>query len=95
MKNMILDEVSSVLYLNGDNHSASQVEMIELTNVAMYESRIITIFRTYDSHIQNIRKLWFAVIDEELLKKGEKNRVETGTPSIGDNRSSKISQTFK
>ena len=52
MKNVILDEVSSVIHLYGNQYSL--VEMVELLNVSMHDSRIITSSRISDLIIQTI-----------------------------------------
>ena len=52
MKNVILDEVSSVIHLYGNKYSL--VEMVELLNVSMHDSRIITSSRISDLIIQTI-----------------------------------------
>ena len=55
MRNIELDEVKSVLYLNGDNNSSAfQVEMIELVNVTMHNSRIIYAFGAHNLNIKNV-----------------------------------------
>ena len=52
MKNVILDEVSSVIHLYGNKYSL--VEMVELLNVSMHDSRIITSSHISDLIIQTI-----------------------------------------